>query len=586
MRYFPEYTLQGLRAVVHLSYPHGGTAILEDHTEIPLRETNRAWHGDTVTLEDGGVTGIVTTQRTSDVVVGYIQLDDKQKHGVNKKHMPIYLFHPISHRYPPMYVPSSAAKRYGSSGAVYILVRYKEWSPFDKYPHGQCEDILGPCGDPSTEACMRAHYHRLLPPLPKATLEPWSDPFLEERRDFREERVFSIDPPGCIDIDDAIHVRPLGEGRYEIGVHIADVTAFFPAGGSIDKTALQKACTVYLPSQQIPILPKPLAHDQASLHPGVDRPTFTCLLQVDISTPCPTILHRALVQGRIHSQAAFTYDEVDTRTVPSCFQNDMDLLYQLTQTTESHGLVETLMVWANETAAHALLRPDRPAILRSHPCSPVAHPPICEDPWVQHIVHASGPASYLVATSETPSSQTYHHTLQRTHYTHFTSPIRRYADQLVHRLLKDQLSHIPQETIEHLNTMQRRHRRFQRDQALLDFLYDPNTPECISCTGILLPFSPPVQGKTKLDIAIPSLRLVFPWRLVHPKASHLYHIDCDTSPLCLRIHDTTHQRTVELTPLQSIPVTLYKRPKEMRWSRKWILQTPYLPPLHMDTTEC
>lgn len=93
-----------------------------------------------------------------------------------------------------------------------------------------------------------------------------------ERRDLRQSHVIcSIDPPGCVDIDDALSVRMLPGGRTEFGVHIADVSAFVKPDSRLDLEARRRSTTVYLVDRRINMLPEVLSENLCSLHAGVDR---------------------------------------------------------------------------------------------------------------------------------------------------------------------------------------------------------------------------------------------------------------------------------------------------------------------------
>nr|GFD52116.1 exosome complex exonuclease RRP44 [Tanacetum cinerariifolium] len=91
------------------------------------------------------------------------------------------------------------------------------------------------------------------------------------RRDLRDLIVCSIDPPGCVDIDDALHARKLPNGNYEVGVHIADVSHFVKPNNAMDKEASQRGTTVYLVDKRIDMLPMLLGTDLCSLKPYVER---------------------------------------------------------------------------------------------------------------------------------------------------------------------------------------------------------------------------------------------------------------------------------------------------------------------------
>jgi len=98
----------------------------------------------------------------------------------------------------------------------------------------------------------------------------------EKRRDFRQIAVFSIDPKGARDLDDALHAVPAEEeGVMEIGIHIADVAVFVPEGGALDSYAQQRGTTTYFPSSNYPMLPRKLSENSCSLHGGQDRLAFS-----------------------------------------------------------------------------------------------------------------------------------------------------------------------------------------------------------------------------------------------------------------------------------------------------------------------
>lgn len=102
---------------------------------------------------------------------------------------------------------------------------------------------------------------------------PWTIPQKEYkiRRDLRKERVFSIDPPTAKDLDDALHIKKLDDGFFEVGVHIADVTYFLKRNTPLDSEARARGTSTYLVDSVIPMLPRLLCEELCSLNPGVER---------------------------------------------------------------------------------------------------------------------------------------------------------------------------------------------------------------------------------------------------------------------------------------------------------------------------
>lgn len=97
------------------------------------------------------------------------------------------------------------------------------------------------------------------------------------RRDYRKERIFTIDPTTAKDLDDALHIKPLSDGRVEIGVHIADVSHFIKPESDVDCEASRRATTIYLVDRTVPMLPRPLCEIACSLNENVERLAFSCV---------------------------------------------------------------------------------------------------------------------------------------------------------------------------------------------------------------------------------------------------------------------------------------------------------------------
>ncbi|CAJ1949508.1 unnamed protein product [Cylindrotheca closterium] len=163
-----------------------------------------------------------------------------------------------------------------------LLIQVDSWDIDSNYPAGHCHEIVGPIGDLETEISCLLHEHELhLEPFSAGALaclpsegSDWKIPpeEIEKRRDLRESyRIFSVDPPGCQDIDDTMHARELPNGDIEIGVHIADVTHFVPHNSPLDLEAQVRATTFYLVDRRFDMLPSLLSSDLCSLHGSTDR---------------------------------------------------------------------------------------------------------------------------------------------------------------------------------------------------------------------------------------------------------------------------------------------------------------------------
>jgi ribonuclease R len=134
-----------------------------------------------------------------------------------------------------------------------------------------------------------------------------SESEIKKRKDVRDILTFTIDPFDAKDFDDAISLRPLKNGNYEIGVHIADVSHYVEADTPLDKAAYQKATSVYLPDRVNPMLPEHISNVLCSLRPKEDKLTFSAIFQI---SPKAEVKQYWLGKTAIHSDHRFTYEEV------------------------------------------------------------------------------------------------------------------------------------------------------------------------------------------------------------------------------------------------------------------------------------
>ncbi|XP_019177343.1 PREDICTED: exosome complex exonuclease RRP44 homolog A isoform X1 [Ipomoea nil] len=397
-----------------------------------------------------------------------------------------------------------------------IIVAVDSWDVISRYPSGHYVRTIGGIGDRDTESEVvliendidarpfSAQVLSCLPPLPwSVSPEDLASP---ARQDLRHIRVFSVDPPGCRDIDDALHCTALPSGNFEVGVHIADVTNFVHPGTPLDDEASQRGTSVYLVERRIDMLPKPLTEDICSLRADVERLAFSVIWEM---TPGAEIISTRYTKSVIKSCAALSYVEAQARmddsrlvdplttdlrnmnalakmmrqrridrgalTLASAevkFQIDTEthdpLDIGMYQIREANQMVEEFMLAANISVAEKILN-HYPicSLLRRHP-SPTKEMlepllrvaaavgifldttsskaladsldrAVGDDPYFNKLIRilttrCMTQAVYFCSGELSPP-EFCHYGLAAPLYTHFTSPIRRYADVIVHRLL-------------------------------------------------------------------------------------------------------------------------------------------------------
>lgn len=397
-----------------------------------------------------------------------------------------------------------------------IVVAVDSWDCLSRYPSGHYVRTIGEIGDRDTESEVvliendidarpfSSQVLSCLPPLPwSVSSEDLSNPI---RQDLRHLCIFSVDPPGCRDIDDALHCTALPNGNFEVGVHIADVTNFVHHGTALDNEASQRGTSVYLVERRIDMLPKPLTEDICSLRADVERLAFSVIWEM---TPEAEIISTKYTKSVIKSCAALSYVEAQARmddsrlvdpvttnlrnmnalakimrqrriergalTLASAevkFQIDTEthdpLDIGMYQIREANQMVEEFMLAANVSVAEKILKHfPLCSLLRRHPTptkemlEPLLRTAaavglsldvtsskalaesldraVGDDPYFNKLIRILATrcmtqAVYFCSGDLSPPEFN-HYGLAAPLYTHFTSPIRRYADVIVHRLL-------------------------------------------------------------------------------------------------------------------------------------------------------
>jgi ribonuclease R len=202
----------------------------------------------------------------------------------------------------------------GAADGDRVVAKFLKWDKSDKKPEGEIKaimtseneadmamkEIIVQAGFPLAfdEAVMK-EANALLPNITREELK--------KRKDFRDVLTFTIDPVDAKDFDDAISIRNMDNGNYEIGVHIADVSHFVKPGTALDKAAYERATSVYLPDRVNPMLPEKISNELCSLRPNEDKYCFAVVFQISNRAE---IKHTWIGRTIIHSNHRFTYEEV------------------------------------------------------------------------------------------------------------------------------------------------------------------------------------------------------------------------------------------------------------------------------------
>jgi len=249
---------------------------------------------------EGEVTEII--KRAKDTFVGTLQVKGKFAYLVTPDRSD-----------KDIYIPLSSLKK-GQDGQK-AVVKVVEWPDTpDRNPVGKVIDILGNAGENNTEMhAILAEYG--LPYSYPESVERAADEIPSEipdealvgREDFRSVTTFTIDPRDAKDFDDALSIRQIKKGLWEVGVHIADVSYYVQEGGIIDKEAFKRATSIYLVDRTIPMLPEKLCNNLCSLRQDEDKLAYSVILEM---TDAAVVKRSRICRTVIRSNRRFAYEEV------------------------------------------------------------------------------------------------------------------------------------------------------------------------------------------------------------------------------------------------------------------------------------
>ena len=402
----------------------------------------------------------------------------------------------------------------------------------EKYPNrhydyfvGSVRDIIGHQGDAGIDVLEVLESMDIVSEFPEdvmaeaeAVPDAPSQEDLVGRVDLRQEVTFTIDGADAKDLDDAVHIKRLPNGNFELGVHIADVSYYVTEGSALNREAAARGTSVYVTDRVVPMLPERLSNGICSLNPNVDRLTQSAIMEI---TPKGKVVNHKICQSVINTTFRMTYSDVNEMLAanPEKIEQFKPIMDSVSAMAELHKIledmrerrgalnfdtsearilvnekgmpvdivvrergtaermIESFMLAANECVAEHFAKAKLPFIYRIH-----------EEPKAEKLqrfmdyasifgVQIKGTANkmdqldlqeFMARVQGKPGAEVMnmmllrsmqqarysehnhgHYGLAAQYYTHFTSPIRRYPDLLVHRMIREYTNNMSQETREH-----------------------------------------------------------------------------------------------------------------------------------------
>ncbi len=437
-----------------------------------------------------------------------------------------------------------------------VLVRITEWPEHSNNPFGEIIEVLGRPGDNDVEMKSILAERNFPLSFPESVekeaekIRAGIEPEIPKRKDFRSTWTITIDPFDAKDFDDAISLKKLKDGNWELGVHIADVSHYVTPGSVLDGEAFERATSVYLVDRVIPMLPEKLSNGVCSLRPDEEKLTFSAVFKMNNNAE---VLDEWFGKTVIRSDRRFAYEEVQEiiENEAGEFAENILQLHKLAsilrekrfangsinfiteevkfkldengkpietyvkEQKEANHLIEEFMLLANKKVAERIGKPasgktPRTFVYRVHDepnpeklntfvqflkrlgysLNVTSHQSLAQSyNRLFQQIHGKGEEHLIETIAIRTMAKAYystdnigHYGLAFPYYTHFTSPIRRYPDLMVHRLLerylegKNSAKKDPlEEKCKHASDMERRAIEAERESVKykqVEFLLD------------------------------------------------------------------------------------------------------------------
>lgn len=520
------------------------------------------------------------------LIVGTLELTNKSKYGLTNRQLPMYLFTPYDQSYPHFIVGSSEKD---VSRNIIALISFGEWTQSSTFPRGNIQTILGHSGDfePEYQALIWQACPWKYSPKEKYTagccqnrsrLEETYTPMLNDnlvrtpltgyikgccqnhsKNDWSETYTFNIDPPGCRDVDDVFTFEQLSDG-WNVTITISDVSAYVEPGSNVDKMAEQIGQTLYNNDGGVlrPMLPPQYSEEVCSLLTGKD--SYGLSMSFNWNSKEQSITNIKWFASILKVDRSYTYEEFQKSDSPYTKPLQQIASYLADRhSPDSHEWVEQMMLFYNREAGK-LLKKAGQGVLRRHSQPNLERLTAFQESGIFELEKfAYSSAEYCLSTER----ETVHYGLETDAYAHASSPIRRYADLVNQRILKEIIKQENQIDEKFINVYQMNRRgkavkRFSRD---IDFLKAISTGET-RFNAIIVEHKMISPDKKKIKLYVRKWgRMVSAWFKCMPNANN------DNVVL-----SRDEMREIDVTLYREVEIQCVFMPNARNWKERVVIQ--------------
>lgn len=404
-----------------------------------IKNMNNAILGDKVKLDDNDNV-MQIYDRFFNKIVGILKLSSRVKYGFNKRGVPIYIFKPYHNKYPNFLVCSKNR----SKKDLFCTIQYNKYDKIKEKHFGKLDEIIGEVNNYYYQIKYLLSQYNLDYPRNKKIIKKNNllekieldlDKNIQLQNENIDYEVVSIDPNGCKDVDDAFHFIRKNDS-YEIGIHIADVLFYF--NEKLNKIVKNRFFTIYYDNGKNNMLPDIYSENLISLIENQNRYAISVIYTYNKNELIKTEVRRSIVKNK----KQFTYNEVDELFMKNRYKNRTErIIIELKKFMEneltyenlnSHNLIEYFMIKTNEYIGNLLFDNfGKKVLMRKH--EKIENQQFYnKNSELKKFLKLKMMKKAIYTFADTDKNNNYHFGLNLKNYVHFTSPIRRYSDIIIH----------------------------------------------------------------------------------------------------------------------------------------------------------